>query len=115
MSKTSEMNSIAAVSRFIEANNLRNVGGPKVIFQGIVNYESSFISLSALAEVHIDTSTYSYGDIELLSDKIDPQTVHAGFSCKYQDMLYDAGFNRLIIRGNSPKMSGKYTVSITIV
>ena len=85
------------------------------IFKAKVTYFSSISDVSGIANVYVTTEGYNCeGDIEIVGDNFDSKIIHTGFKAKFQDYKYNKEEKQLIIKGNSPKMGGKYSVTLQI-
>lgn len=110
-----EKDPFCGVRDFIEANNLKPVGGPLIVAEAIVEYKYGGRSVTGFGKIHISIDTFGYGEIDIVAPKFDVNDVHTNFRPRCQNMEFDRFSGKLIINGNSPKMAGDYSISILII
>jgi len=83
-------------------------------FEGIAEYRSSARNATEETVIRIIRNGYDDGAI-ILSEVGDfsVNDYHLDFTPKYQKYVYSNDDNKLVIHGNSPKMGGRYSVSIS--
>ena len=110
-----ELKNISEVREFISDNKVFDRRSALSIFKAKVTYFSSISDVSGIANVYVKTEGYNCeGDIEIVGDNFDSEIIHTGFKAKFQDYEYNKEEKQLIIKGNSPKMGGKYSVTLQI-
>lgn len=110
-----ELKNISEVRDFIIDNKVFDTRAALSKFKAKVTYSSSISNASGIANVYVTTEGYNCeGDIEIVGDNFDSKIIHTGFKAKFQDYKYNKEEKQLIIKGNSPKMGGKYSVTLQI-
>lgn len=108
------MKSISAINELMESHNLKKDQFGNLHFEAFVEYQSNIKNTSEITSVTIIRNGYQDGQIKLDEEgDLNSDDFHLDFDIKYQSYRFSKENNSLLISGNSPKMSGKYSVLIS--
>lgn len=106
---------LSEIKHFFEQNGIK-YNCPITRFKAFVEYKSNKYNGHSIALVDVITKGYNQeGNIEIRSDKFNPEEIHIGFNLLHQQYQYNKTDNKLYIKGNSPKMQGEYIVTIAVI
>lgn len=107
------MDSIMAISNFMEENRLTSDEVGNVRFEALVDYRSPARSMKVLTQVKITRNGFNDGDIEIGEcEDLNVTDYHLGSTRQYQ--TYSFNDDKLLIKGTSNKMGGNYTITISV-
>lgn len=109
------MKNIINLQDFFNFNNLRSDSEGNYKFSGKVEYFSKIKNVVEYTEVRIIMHGYRGGKVSIAEcGELNINEFHLDFEERYQNYEYDKDTKKLIIKGNSPKMRGKYEVKISL-
>ncbi len=107
------MNSIIAVSKFINDNGIPKDNFGNCYFEGYVEYKSNVGNQSVITKVTFIGNGFNDGDIRLEeAESIQAQDYHLDFNTTHQTYSYNSSNKSLSIKGKSKKMGGEYNITI---
>lgn len=107
------MESSMAINDFVEANEIARDGFGNVRFEALVDYISPARRTKVITQVKITRNGICDGDIDIdESDDLIVSDYHLGLKTQFQTYSFNDG--SLLINGTSPKMGGKYTITISV-
>lgn len=108
------MKSAQAIHEFMETHNLDRDSFGNLHFSAIVEYRSPSRNLSEITNVKIIRNGYDDGKISLNeTDELLAEEYHLDFTLHFQDYKFSKSDKKLTVMGDSPKMGGKYSISIS--
>ena len=108
------MKSTQAIHEFMETHNLDKDSFGNLHFSAIVEYRSPFRNLSEITNVKITRNGYDDGKISLdETDELLADEYHLDFTLHFQDYKFSESNKKLTVIGDSSKMGGKFSVSIS--
>ena len=109
------MDSRSAIFDFKTAEDLSNNEQGNLKFNAIVDYESNVKNVVENAVVTITQTGYDDAVVSIEEvGELDQDIFHLQFRPKFQKYSFDNKKNALIVEGSSPKMHGKYVVTIRV-
>ncbi|WP_345875000.1 hypothetical protein [Shewanella algae] len=110
------MESFHAIHDFMDALNIETDQYGNLLFYAFVEYQSPARNASEITSVKIFRNGYQDGQISLgeTGDFV-AEDYHLDFTTQYQQYSFYEEDKKLIVLGKSPKMGGKYNVSISPV
>lgn len=106
---------LSEIKHFFQQNGIE-YKCPITRFNAFVEYESKKYNGYGISLVDVITKGYNQeGNIEIRSDKFNPEEIHTGFNLLHQQYQYNKTDNKLYIKGASDKMQGEYIVKIAAI
>lgn len=108
------MESFHAIHDFMDAHNIKTDQSGNLHFKAFVEYRSPARNTSEIADIKIIRNGYQDGQISIEeTGDLAAEDYHLDFTTQYQKYNFSKDDGKLFVAGNSAKMCGKYSVTIS--